>query len=70
MAFQVRLRLRELGASPADKDILPILWSDNYIILLPGESRVLTATVPSVSVVPGNPDVVVEVYNNKVVCEK
>jgi Exo-beta-D-glucosaminidase Ig-fold domain len=26
-----------------DQDIVPVLWSDNYISLLPGESRELTA---------------------------
>ncbi len=27
-------------------DVAPVFWSDNYIPLLPGESRVLTATYP------------------------
>jgi len=25
-------------------DILPVLWDDNYVALMPGESRMLTAT--------------------------
>ncbi len=41
LAFMVRLRVldRENGS-----DILPILWDDNFISLLPGEERELTGT--------------------------
>jgi len=40
LAFFVRLKLKK-GAG--GQEILPVLWQDNYISLLPGEKRVLTA---------------------------
>jgi exo-1,4-beta-D-glucosaminidase len=36
LAFQVRLRLTDGEGGP---EILPVFWEDNYIALLPGESR-------------------------------
>jgi exo-1,4-beta-D-glucosaminidase len=41
LAFFIRLNLSTCGSG---KEILPVLWSDNYISLLPGETQVLTAT--------------------------
>lgn len=41
LAFFLRLKLTS-GAS--GDEILPVRWEDNYISLLPGESRTLTAT--------------------------
>jgi exo-1,4-beta-D-glucosaminidase len=41
LAFFIRLNLSSCNTG---KEILPILWSDNYISLLPGETRDLTAT--------------------------
>ena len=38
LAFLVRARLTDAG-----REILPVIWSDNYVSLLPGESRVLRA---------------------------
>src|SRR3954467_15047285 len=29
-----------------DQEALPVLWEDNYLSLLPGEIRVVTATLP------------------------
>ncbi|MGH9543498.1 MAG: hypothetical protein ACRD2H_16655, partial [Terriglobales bacterium] len=40
VAFLVRLRITQ---GPGGPDVLPIFWQDNYISLLPGESRTLTA---------------------------
>jgi exo-1,4-beta-D-glucosaminidase len=34
-------------------DVLPVFWSDNYITLLPGESRALTANFPAGTLPPG-----------------
>ncbi|HJW99311.1 MAG TPA: beta galactosidase jelly roll domain-containing protein [Terriglobales bacterium] len=42
LAFMVHTELKH-GRS--GDDIAPVLWDDNYISLLPGESRTLTATV-------------------------
>ena len=40
LAFFVRLRVLQ---SPGGAEILPPTWSDNYVSLLPGETRTLTA---------------------------
>ena len=44
LAFFIRLKLTGCG-DDQDKDIVPSVWSDNYISLLPGETRELTATL-------------------------
>ena len=41
LGFFIRLNLSACGTG---KEILPVLWSDNYISLIPGETRELTAT--------------------------
>ena len=41
LAFMVRLRL----LADTGLDILPVLWDDNYVSLLPGEKREITARV-------------------------
>jgi len=51
LAFLIRLRVTHSG-----NEVLPVFWSDNYISLLPGESRTETATfnagtLPSGSIV-------------------
>jgi hypothetical protein len=40
LAFQVRLAIRKSGE---EGEILPVFWEDNYISLMPGETRELTA---------------------------
>jgi exo-1,4-beta-D-glucosaminidase len=40
LAFQVALAVER---SSNDEEILPVLWQDNYIELMPGESREITA---------------------------
>ena len=42
VAFFIELRL--VGATTG-KTVVPVLWDDNYVSLLPGEQRELTATV-------------------------
>lgn len=42
LAFQVAVAAQDVNGS----DIDPTLWSDNYIELMPGESRTLTAVFP------------------------
>src|SRR5947209_3010054 len=39
LAFFVRLKVNSAG-----KEILPVVWEDNYITLLPGEKREISAT--------------------------
>jgi len=41
LAFFIRLAVRK-GAG--GEEVLPVLWEDNYVTLLPGETRTLTAT--------------------------
>lgn len=50
LAFQIRLALVD-AASGEEK--LPVLWEDNYLSLLPGESRTLVAHYDSA--LPGRP---------------
>jgi exo-1,4-beta-D-glucosaminidase len=42
LAFFVQLRLTDASGA----DLLPIVWSDNYVTLLPGDARTLRAFVP------------------------
>jgi exo-1,4-beta-D-glucosaminidase len=44
LAFFVRLKINKGDAA---EEILPVIWEDNYISLLPGERRELTATFRS-----------------------
>jgi exo-1,4-beta-D-glucosaminidase len=51
LAFQIRLGIRKSGQTA---EILPVFWDDNYIELMPGESRELTASyLPSAAVFGG-----------------
>lgn len=40
IAFFIELQLKE---ADTDKSILPVFWSENYISLLPGETKIITA---------------------------
>ena len=60
LAFQVRLGIREDGAA---MEILPVLWDDNYVELLPGESREFTAQYLSPDAMKGNPELTVAGWN-------
>ena len=40
LAFQVRLGIQKTGEK---EEILPVFWDDNYVELMPGETRELTA---------------------------
>jgi exo-1,4-beta-D-glucosaminidase len=40
LRFQVHLGIRRSGSA---EEILPVLWDDNYFILIPGESNTITA---------------------------
>jgi exo-1,4-beta-D-glucosaminidase len=43
LAFQIAARTSDAHGD----DILPSMWSDNYIELMPGESRILTVDLPT-----------------------
>ncbi len=49
LAFFVELRVVDAEGS----SILPVLWDDNYVSILPGESRELTARLPTAGDVSG-----------------
>ena len=52
LAFQIHLGIHKNGHA---EEILPVFWDDNYIELMPGESREVTARyLPSTSVFGGS----------------
>jgi len=60
LAFFVRLKLDK---SKAGEEILPVVWQDNYISLLPGEKREITATYHAGSTGGVKPEVEVSGWN-------
>jgi exo-1,4-beta-D-glucosaminidase len=65
LAFAVRLKVNMLPTevttvhAPADYEILPVLWQDNYFPLLPGETRQVTASYSTTKI--GGRPIAVEV---------
>jgi exo-1,4-beta-D-glucosaminidase len=60
LAFFVRLKVNK-GAK--GEEILPVVWEDNYISLLPGEKREITATYRSSELGAAKPTVEVTGWN-------
>jgi exo-1,4-beta-D-glucosaminidase len=60
LAFFVRLKLSK--GSGGD-EILPVLWQDNYVSLLPGQKRELTATYRTAALGAAKPQVEVSGWN-------
>ncbi len=60
LAFQVHLRLTR--GSNGD-DVTPVFWDDNYFELMPGEARLVTATVKTRDLQGAQPVVSVEGWN-------
>ncbi|MGB2605108.1 MAG: sugar-binding domain-containing protein [Candidatus Sulfotelmatobacter sp.] len=60
LAFFVRLKINK-GENA--EEILPVIWEDNYISLLPGEKRELTATVRADALAAAKPVVEVSGWN-------
>ena len=60
VAFLTRLRLVK-GTEQAE--ILPVFWEDNYISLLPGEKREVTANVRKTDFAGAEPTLVVDGFN-------
>lgn len=58
LAFLVRVRLLD----EKGKDVLPVMWDDNFVSLLPGETREITARVGAHQLA-GEPTVRVEGWN-------
>lgn len=61
LAFFVRLQV----TGRKGEEALPVLWSDNYVSLLPGETRVITARYSKADLGGGAPRVVVSGWNVK-----
>jgi Exo-beta-D-glucosaminidase Ig-fold domain/F5/8 type C domain/Glycosyl hydrolase 2 galactose-binding domain-like/Glycosyl hydrolases family 2/Mannosidase Ig/CBM-like domain len=62
IAFFVRLRILK-GAG--GEELLPVLWQDNYLTLLPGESRQVTADYAVADLHGTTPVVAVDAWNNR-----
>ncbi len=60
LAFFVRLKINK---EEHGEEILPVIWEDNYISLLPGERRELTATILSSELGAAKPVVQVSGWN-------
>jgi exo-1,4-beta-D-glucosaminidase len=60
LAFFVRLKLDK---GEGGDEILPVLWEDNYLSLLPGEKREITATYRASELGPAKPYVEVSGWN-------
>jgi exo-1,4-beta-D-glucosaminidase len=69
LAFQVHLKMESAGKTgdegATETEILPVLWSDNYFALMPGEKREITATYAKARAGTGAPRVVVDGWNVK-----
>jgi exo-1,4-beta-D-glucosaminidase len=60
LAFFVRLKLDN---SESGEEILPVIWEDNYISLLPGEKREITASYRTGELGTGRPKIEVSGWN-------
>jgi exo-1,4-beta-D-glucosaminidase len=60
IAFFVRARLT---AGPHGQDVTPVTWSTNYVTLMPGEERTLTATYRTVDLHGAEPSVEISGWN-------
>jgi exo-1,4-beta-D-glucosaminidase len=60
LAFQVHVGIRAAGSTD---EILPVLWEDNYLSLMPGESRTITARYLSKDVLKKPLELAVDGWN-------
>ncbi len=60
LAFFVRMKVDK---GPGGEEILPVLWQDNYVSLVPGEKRELTATYRATALGTAKPTVEVKGWN-------
>jgi len=60
IAFFTELRILDKSTG---ESILPVIWSDNYITLLPGESQTYTATIKNKHLKNKNIDFVFKGWN-------
>jgi exo-1,4-beta-D-glucosaminidase len=60
LAFQVRFGIQKRGQT---EEILPVFWDDNYIELMPGESREITARYLPISDISGPLELTIAGWN-------
>jgi len=60
LAFFVRLKLDK---GKGGEEILPVVWQDNYISLLPGEKREITATCRTSALGTAKPEIEISGWN-------
>jgi exo-1,4-beta-D-glucosaminidase len=60
LAFQIHLGIHR---QKEGMEILPVLWEDNYVELMPGESREITARFPTPGTLTGDPELSVTGWN-------
>jgi exo-1,4-beta-D-glucosaminidase len=60
LAFFIRLKINK---GSHGEEILPVVWEDNYISLLPGERRTLTATYRTAALEKSQPTVQISGWN-------
>jgi exo-1,4-beta-D-glucosaminidase len=60
LAFQVHVGVRSAGSPD---EALPVLWEDNYLSLLPGESKEIAAWYPEPGTLGDDPRLVVDGWN-------
>jgi exo-1,4-beta-D-glucosaminidase len=60
LAFMVHVRVAK---TKTDEDVVPIFWDDNYVSLLPGEKRELTAHFASASAAGDKLELTVDGWN-------
>jgi exo-1,4-beta-D-glucosaminidase len=60
LAFQVRLAVE---SGNTGEEILPVLWEDNYLSLLPGEERTVEARFPSEYSIGSHPTLKISGWN-------
>ena len=58
----IMIRLKAVRATTGDR-ILPVLYSDNYVSLMPGERRVITTEVKRADARGERPRMAVEGFN-------
>ena len=60
LAFLVHLTVRR---GPGGEEVLPVLWEDNYVTLLPGETRELAASYAARDLAGAKPVVTIDGWN-------
>jgi exo-1,4-beta-D-glucosaminidase len=61
VAFSIHVRAAK---GPNGDDLVPILWSDNYFSLLPGEEKSITASFALSDLSGAQPSLTIEAYNS------